>query len=153
MKPRETDFEPGTIGEHIRKKRLILGLTQFQAAARMKVDPLTVLNWEKNRTTPPARAVPGVIRFLGYDPFPQPHSIGEKLRAWRQAAGLSITEAATGQGVDATTWGNWERGAIILFRRHRLLVAQLLELAGEAITQEMKVRWDDAHRKQRTDSE
>lgn len=44
LKPKETDFEPQTLGEHVRRRRLELGLTQRQAAERLGVSPWTVLN-------------------------------------------------------------------------------------------------------------
>jgi len=43
LKPKETDFEPQTLGEHVRKRRLELKLTQKQAAERLGVNPWTVL--------------------------------------------------------------------------------------------------------------
>ncbi|MHB8230736.1 MAG: helix-turn-helix transcriptional regulator, partial [Vulcanimicrobiaceae bacterium] len=46
VRQRETDFEPQTLGEHIRKRRLMLKLTQKQAGARLGVTPWTVHNWE-----------------------------------------------------------------------------------------------------------
>jgi len=43
-KPKKTDFEPRTLGEHIRKRRMQLGLTQVQAAAQIGVSAASVLN-------------------------------------------------------------------------------------------------------------
>ena len=87
LKPKETDFEPQTLGEHVRKRRLDLRLTQKQAAERLGVSPWTVLNWEKGRTEPPIESMPAIIRFLGYDPFPKPMNIPERLLAKRRAMG------------------------------------------------------------------
>jgi len=70
LKPKETDFEPQTLGEHVRKRRLELGLTQSQAAEQLGASPWTVLNWEKGHTEPPIESMPAIIRFLGYDPLP-----------------------------------------------------------------------------------
>jgi len=70
LKPKDTDFEPKTLGEHVRRRRLELRLSQRQAAHRLRVNPWTVLNWEKGHTEPPIEAVPAIVRFLGYDPFP-----------------------------------------------------------------------------------
>jgi transcriptional regulator with XRE-family HTH domain len=145
LKPKETDFEPETLGEHVRKRRLELWLTQKQAAERLGVNPWTVLNWEKDHTEPPIESMPAIIRFLGYDPFPAPKTIPERLRAKRRAMGWSIKEAALQLGVDEGTWGAWERGATILFRKHRVLVAQLLGLPAEEIHREMCNRWNRSH--------
>ena len=69
LKPKDTDFEPQTLGERIRKRRLELQITQKQAAERLGINPWTVLNWEKDHTAPPMESMPAIIRFLGYDPF------------------------------------------------------------------------------------
>ena len=100
LKPKETDFEPQTLGEHVRKRRLELRLTQKQAAKRLGVNPWTVLNWEKDHTEPPIESMPTIIRFLGYDPFPEPKNIPERLLTKRRAMGWSIREAARRLGVD-----------------------------------------------------
>lgn len=126
LKPKETDFEPQTLGEHVRKRRLELKLTQRQAAERLDVTPWTVLNWEKGHTDPPIESIPAIIRFLDYDPFPKPKSLAERLLAKRRAMGWSIKEAARQFGVDEGTWGAWERGKTIHLRVHRLQMARFL---------------------------
>jgi len=85
LKPKKTDFEPRTIGEHIKKRRLKLKLTQAQASPQLGVDPMTILNWEKGKTTPPMPYLPAIHRFLGYDPFPPATTtIAERLIAKRR---------------------------------------------------------------------
>ena len=79
---------------HVGKRRLELQLTQNQAAERLAVKPWTVLNWEKDHTEPPIESMPAIIRFLDYDPFPEPTTIPERLLAKRRAMGWSIKEAA-----------------------------------------------------------
>jgi len=106
LKPKETDFEPQTLGEHIRKQRLELGLTQKQAADRLRVTSFTVLNWEKGHTEPPIETVPAILRFLGYDPFPQPQNLPKRLLAKRRVMGWSIRQAARQLGVDPGTGGD-----------------------------------------------
>ena len=138
LKPKETDFEPQTLGEHVRKRRLELRVTQKQAAERLGVNPWTVLNWEKDHTEPLIESIPAIIRFLGYDPFPEPKNIPERLLARRRAMGWSIKEAARQLGVDAGTWGAWERGQIMLYRRHRELIVRLLGLPSEEIIAKWK---------------
>jgi transcriptional regulator with XRE-family HTH domain len=54
-----------TIGDHIRKRRLDLGLLQREVAERVRSDVMTILNWEKNRTKPKARHMPAIRAFLG----------------------------------------------------------------------------------------
>ncbi|MBI4410044.1 MAG: helix-turn-helix transcriptional regulator [Gemmatimonadetes bacterium] len=58
-----------SIGDHVRKRRLDLGLRQKDLARRLGVNVNTVTNWEVGRSTPALWHVPGIIRFLGYEPF------------------------------------------------------------------------------------
>jgi len=75
LKPRETDFEPQTLGEHLIKRRLEMKLTQKEVAEQFGVVPWTILNWEKGHTEPPIVSIPAILRFLGYDPFPEPKTL------------------------------------------------------------------------------
>ncbi|MSQ50037.1 MAG: transcriptional regulator [Betaproteobacteria bacterium] len=136
---------PQTIAEHIRKARGLRKLTQRQAALLLGVAPFTVLNWEKGHTEPPAMAVPTIRRFLGYDPYPAPTTLPERLLALRRLHGWSIAEAARKLGVDEGTWGGWEQGHVILYRNHRALLARLLELSTGEVNQDMRVRWNQLH--------
>jgi len=147
LKPKETDFEPQTLGKHIRKRRLELELTQKQAAERLAINPSTVLNWESGRRAPPIRSMPAVLGFLGYDPFPPPATLAERFLQARRNHGWSTGEAASQLGVDPTTWQNWERGELILFRKHRAKVAELLHLDRQELSDEMRARWNGKHRR------
>ncbi len=126
--PHEIGPEPRTLGDHVRRRRLALRLTQRELATRLGVNPWTVLNWEKGRTQPPSWSVAAILRFLGYDPFPPPRTLAERLLAKRRAMGWSIRKAAQQLGVDPDTWSDWEKGGVILRQCHRNLVARLLEL-------------------------
>jgi transcriptional regulator with XRE-family HTH domain len=130
------DFEPISVGDHIRKKRLQLGLFQWEAAQQLGVHPLTVLNWEKGRTEPPVKVMPAIFRFLGYDPFPIPQTLSERLLAKRRVMGLSISDAAELAGIDPGTWGRWERGGTILYRQHCVRIAKILDLSHDALDKE-----------------
>jgi transcriptional regulator with XRE-family HTH domain len=63
---------PQTLGEHIKRCRILRRLTQKQVAQLLGVSPFTVFNWEKNKTIPPAHTVSAIHRFLGYDPSQGP---------------------------------------------------------------------------------
>jgi hypothetical protein len=41
-----------TLGDHLRKRRLDLGLLQREVADKLGVDEMTTCNWEINRTSP-----------------------------------------------------------------------------------------------------
>jgi transcriptional regulator with XRE-family HTH domain len=126
QKPKETDFEAQTLGQHARKRRLLLKLTQRQAALRLGVSAATVRNWEKGRTKPPIESMPAIVAFLGYAPLQESTSIAGQLLAKRWGMGWSIRKAAAAVGVDPATWADWEHGKVILFRKHRTLVSRLL---------------------------
>ena len=144
-KPKEIDFEPATLGDHVKKRRLILGITAKEAARKLGVTAWTVRHWETNQTQPPVRGIHTIVRFLGYDPFPEPKSISERLLAKRRAMGWSIRAAAREFGVDPGTWGDWERGSVILYRAHRALVARLLGLQEGEVEQVMAASWAWSH--------
>src|SRR2546427_993871 len=78
-----------SIADHLRKRRLDLGLTQKDAAAQLGVDPDTVRNWEQARTEVEVRFYPVLIQFLGYDPLPEARTRGQAIRRARLNQGLS----------------------------------------------------------------
>jgi len=146
LKPREDDLEPRTLGEHIRKRRLGLGLNKKDTGRRLGVTAATITNWEKCETKPVVEHFPAILEFLGYSPFPEPQNVAEALAAKRRACGWTIRRAAAGIGVDPTSWGDWEHGKVILFRSHRKLVARLLGLREIDIMSAMASRWTSYHR-------
>lgn len=102
-----------TLGDHLRKKRLDLGLLQCDVGEKLGVTESTIWNWEKNATTPAIRLIPRIIRFLGYNPYPTGQSLPEKLTSARKALGLSQRKLAHMLSVDQSTLAGWETG------RHR----------------------------------
>jgi len=145
LKPKETDFEPRTLGEHLKLRRLQRKLSQIEAARALEVNASTILNWEKGHTKPPVEAMPGLLQFLGYDPLPEAKTLPDRLLAKRRAMGWSIREAARNLGVDAGSWRDWERGGVILYRDHRILVARLLGLPEREVNLDMGARWNRSH--------
>ena len=105
------------------------------------------MNWENDRFEPPIRCLPSIIRFLGYYPFPEPTTVSERLLRERRMRGWSTSAAARQLGVDRTSWQDWERGELILFRRHRTKVAALLGLDAKEMADEMRSRWNGKHRR------
>jgi transcriptional regulator with XRE-family HTH domain len=126
LKPKEFDFEPSSLGEHVRKRRGELGLSQKMTAKRLGVSWSTALNWETGTTEPLIESIPAIIAFFGYDPFPKPTSPSEQLAAVRRAMGWTVKEAARQLGVDSGTWGRWEKTGIP-WKRHRAIVDAFLE--------------------------
>jgi len=99
-----------TLGDHIRTRRLDLGLLQQEVGGRIGVDGSTITNWEHNATVPVIRYIPAIIQFLGYDPFPPTNSFTERLIVTRKALGLSQQKMAVKLGVDPATLQGWETG-------------------------------------------
>lgn len=100
----------GSIGDHLRKHRLDLGFSQRRLAKQLGVNPGTMVNWERNATTPALRLVPRIIHFIGCFPLAPGHFLPEKLKVYRRPQDLSQKELAGRLGVDESTVGRWERG-------------------------------------------
>lgn len=98
------------IGDHLKKKRLDLGLTQKQVAKRIGVSASTIYNWEKVRTDPPAHYCPGIFDFLGYVPYDPLMPFRKKLACWRKSLGLTQRQFAAQFGFDPSTVMRWETG-------------------------------------------
>ena len=100
-----------TLGDHLRKRRLDLGMRPREVARIFGVTASTIVNWERNRTAPPLRFVPAIVRFLGYVP-PEPTAVtlGQRRRAYRRLREITQTEMARRLGVDPSTLSRWERG-------------------------------------------
>jgi len=53
---------------------------------------------------------PRIIEFLGYDPYPAPQSLGERLAAIRKSLGMPRVRPAEMIGIDEGTLLRIERG-------------------------------------------
>jgi transcriptional regulator with XRE-family HTH domain len=101
------------LGNHIRKRRIALGLLQKDVAATLGVTESAVTNWELNRVTPYFTYLPKIIAFLGYTPPPyckKTDNVVEQMKLYRLTHGLSQEKFAQLVGVDETTVAKWERG-------------------------------------------
>jgi len=107
-KPQGYPKELRRIGDHIRKRRMDLGLLRRELAWELGTHNSTIANWECSRSIPDLRALPKVVKFLGYGPFPPDHSIGKRLRRHREALCLSQSEAVKLMGVEQWTVSKWE---------------------------------------------
>ena len=125
-KPKPYAESPQTIGEHLKRTRLIRGLTQALAGEALGVNAFTVKNWEKGHTEPPVPFAPVICAFLGYDPYPQAVTLSERMLAKRRAMGWTIGVAARNFGVDEGTWGCWEREAVLPWNRYLTRLDQFL---------------------------
>ncbi|MFQ5444664.1 MAG: helix-turn-helix domain-containing protein [Nitrospinales bacterium] len=101
--------ELNILGDHLRKRRLDLGLLQKEAAEKLGVDKTTYYNWENNRTIPKFKHLPQIISFLSYCPYFGPKTFYEHLVAYRKSRGVSQKVLAQKLGVDPSTLSHWER--------------------------------------------
>jgi transcriptional regulator with XRE-family HTH domain len=115
QKPKSSSYpaELKTLGDHIRTRRLDLGLRQSDVAEFVGAYTSTVNTWENRHFSPDVRFVPKIIEFLGYDPFgAPPTTFPEQLKAARVAAGLTRRQLAAMIGVHPGTVAEWERGEV-----------------------------------------
>ncbi len=116
-----------TIGDHIRKRRLDLKLTQKQVAELVGVDQTTVWNWERNRCKPTIARIPELTDFLGYVPIENGMTtLGEHLKTFRILSGMSQRALARVLGIDPSTLSKLESGKrthcrMVLAKVERLL--------------------------------
>ena len=100
-----------TLGDHLKKRRMDLKLSQGEVARRIGAVESSVLNWEKNRAKPSLPFLPRIIELLGYVPYDSTEkTLGEKIVDHRKSFGLSQEKLALSLGIDPSTLGRWERG-------------------------------------------
>jgi len=100
-----------TLGDHIRKRRLDLKLTQKQVALILGTNVTSILGWETNLHSPVISFIPKIVKFLEYIPYSKDFSdFKEKLIYFRRLYGLNQEKLAEMLGIDETTVAKWERG-------------------------------------------
>ena len=100
-----------TLGDHIRKKRLDLGLLQKDVANIICTNESTIWNWENNYASPFLSNIPKITKFLGYIPFDTSNqTLGDKIIIYSKLSGLSQRKFARIIGIDPSTLGHWEHG-------------------------------------------
>jgi len=108
--PRGYPVSPGTLGEHLRRRRLDLGLTQRILADRWGVRSETIAAWELGRTKPGIRQVGRIVAFLEGDPVAHSATLSGWLLAIRRRLGLTQADLAARLGQDEKQVCRWERG-------------------------------------------
>lgn len=118
---------PGTVGEHLRKRRLDLRQTQVQTARQFGITPTAYIKWESGHIVPSVSKWPEVLRFLAYDPLPPPVTFAESVTALRRALGLDKRRLAARLAVDVKSILNWEAQKTVPVRQtaHKLLALGL----------------------------
>lgn len=85
---------PQTLGDHLKKKRIVSGWMQREVAAKLEVTVWTYGFWENDVTFPVIRNLQKIIKYLGYYPFNEPQTAGERVLAGRRRLGLSQEKLA-----------------------------------------------------------
>jgi transcriptional regulator with XRE-family HTH domain len=119
-----------TLGDHLRNRRLDLGLLQSEVASRIGVATATITNWEGNKSHPEIRYMPTLLQFLGYNPLSEPAGFGERIATARKMTGLSQRKLAADLGVDPGTLKSWEAGEHKPVARNVELVERFLRTAA-----------------------
>jgi transcriptional regulator with XRE-family HTH domain len=102
---------PITIGQHVRKRRLDLGLTQAEVSGIIGVTESTVYNWEHG-VEPELIHMPKIISFLGYIPFEMPQDPIGKLNYLKKLRGLSYERLGKLMRRDPEQLTDWLSGRI-----------------------------------------
>jgi DNA-binding XRE family transcriptional regulator len=82
-------LKPQTLGGHIRKRRLDLGLLQIEVVAMIGVSENTVWNWEHG-TEKELKHIPTIIAFLGHVLRKCPGDTLGRLAHFKKIKGLSF---------------------------------------------------------------
>jgi DNA-binding transcriptional regulator YiaG len=102
-------MNPDTLGQHLRSRRLLLKLTQEQAAHRLNTLRESYERWERDEVAPIASYWPRLIGFLGF----YPGSIktpGDLVLMARRLLGLSQFAFGRHLRTDAENVRKWEHG-------------------------------------------
>ncbi len=129
--PKELTKDPITLGDHLRRRRLELGLYQKDVAIQIGVTTSSIWNWENNCSSITLRCMPKVIEFLGYNPIPCPDNIVERLAWHKQINGLTLEDLGAEMRRDPEQLGDWLNGRHAPCRKNREEI--WLFLAGTAL--------------------
>ncbi|MBI2514504.1 MAG: transcriptional regulator [Opitutae bacterium] len=116
------------MGDHLRKRRLELGLQQKDVAKKLGANVTSVLNWERNKRKTELRFLPAIYDFVGYVPEFRAETIAERLVAFRRGRGWSQKQFARALRVDPTTLSRWETGKKTPTGVYRVRVRATLDL-------------------------
>ncbi len=126
QKPEVAALSADTLGAKLKRRRLEKGQRQIDAAREMGVSHHTVIDWEKAEKAPAVGQYPAIIAYLGFEPWPRPMTLPEKLLAERRRRGWSVKRSAAILGVDEGTFTRWERDTRPA-RIHRAIVASFVQ--------------------------
>src|SRR5690606_25635812 len=97
-----------------------------QLSRALGVTESTIYNWESNLHHPPVSQCQKAIQFIGYDPFPKPNTLAERMISFRRLNGLRVKDAAAIASVDPCSWSSWEREEHTITTACRCKIDQLI---------------------------
>jgi transcriptional regulator with XRE-family HTH domain len=112
LKPEFECHHGDDLASCLRRRRRELGLLQSGASARIGVCTASVWNWENGQADPEDCFYPAIIKFLGREPWPEPATFVERLRAQRRRLGLTVKAAAELIGIGKSTLASWEQNGV-----------------------------------------
>lgn len=103
--------DPQTIGKQLLNKRMDLRLLQKDVAQMIGVTEESIMHWETERYPPQLQFYPGIIKFLGFNPFKVPvKTLAVRIKNYRLENGLRHKKMGALVGVDGATISTWETG-------------------------------------------
>jgi transcriptional regulator with XRE-family HTH domain len=118
---------PRTIGEHIRKKRMDLGLFQREVAKIIVVTESSIWNWEHG-VEPELRYIPQIVDFLGYVPFDCPDDTVGCLAWYKRVHGMSYERLGAVMGRDPEQLMDWLSGRVKPSQKNLDLIVHFLAI-------------------------
>jgi transcriptional regulator with XRE-family HTH domain len=99
----------------------------------MGVSTDTVVNWENGKTRPVAAQFRPVLAFVGYDPTPEPLTLGERLEAKRRLLGVTFAQVAGHLGWDPGTLTRYLNGTWRISPERRGALEEFLNAEDAAL--------------------
>lgn len=135
--PKGYPVESQTLGEHLRKRRLDLGLLQIEVAAMIGVSENTVWNWEHG-TESELKHIPAIIAFLGYVLWECPRDTLGRLAHFKKIKGLFFQRLGPLMGRDPKQLSDWLSGRNAPIEKNRRKIPTFLDDYDEEGTEERK---------------
>ena len=121
--------EPHTLGEHLRNRRLVLGLRQEDVAEQFGTLREVYERWERDEREPVVSEWPGILSFLGYYPAPE-KSVADLVLKARRCQGADQKRLANSIGVIHQQLRRWEHGSEIPDQDAMQCLARMARLPG-----------------------
>ena len=123
---KKTVYTATVISQKLEQARKARSILQKEAAAEIGVATTTYGQWEGGKCEPDSCYMPKIIAFLGGYPYPEPKTIGEKIKKYRLTHGLTPKEFGLLCNVTEAAVLTWEREKHRPNKTQRPVVEKLL---------------------------